>query len=396
MRISTLVVLLLLGWFAAGTNSLADSRSPEGQVRYLQEAESKFDMYTRRPSKKEAAWMRDHYWRMMVYSPYFDSRLSWSPPAWDYEDAYAIKSHWDEFDDHPEWILRDGGGNLLYIPWGCKNDTCPQYAADVGNPEFRAHWIRKVRETIEKGYVGLWIDDVNLAWRVSDNFGDKVIPIDPRTGKEMRIEDWRRYFAEFMEEVRAALPDAEIAHNAIWYAGSTDDPIIRRQILAADYFNIERGANDNGLKGGGGKYGFETWLDFIDRIHAMDRNVILMDKGKSKLERNYGLAAYFLVNDGADLMNSSRVEFTAPDQWWEGYSLNLGAALGPRYKAKGVLQRDFECGKVLLNQPGMNMRTVDLEEGYSFMSGKKVRAVTMPKKTAAILLKSCATYQGQP
>ena len=41
--------------------------------------------------------------------------------------------------------LRDGGGNKLYIPWGCSGGTCPQYAADVGNPAYRAWFIDQVR-----------------------------------------------------------------------------------------------------------------------------------------------------------------------------------------------------------------------------------------------------------
>ena len=30
--------------------------------------------------------MRAHYWRMLTYAPYFDSRVAWFPDAWVYKD----------------------------------------------------------------------------------------------------------------------------------------------------------------------------------------------------------------------------------------------------------------------------------------------------------------------
>jgi hypothetical protein len=163
--------------------------------------------------------MRENYYRMQTYSPYFDSRLSWYPWAWEYKDAYAIKPAWDVFAEHPEWVLRDANGEMLYIPWGCSGGTCPQYAADVGNPEFRKWWIEGAKSKIALGYDGIWVDDVNLEWRIGNGNGDSVRPIDPRTGSEMTLADWRRYFAEFMEQLRAALPDVEIARELGGAAG---------------------------------------------------------------------------------------------------------------------------------------------------------------------------------
>ncbi len=295
--------------------------------------------------------------------------------------------------EHPEWVLKDEQGNELYIPWGCSGGTCPQYAADFGNPEFRAHWIQEARELLELGYKGLWIDDVNLAWRVGDGNGDRVIPIDPRTGEAMTLYNWRRYFAEFVEEIRAALPDVEIAHNAIWYAGPLDDPFILRQIRAADFFNLERGANDGGLTGGSGRFGFETWLGFIDAVHAEGVSVLLMNYGKTLQQREYGLAAWLLINDGYDMVSSNQLAWTAPDSWWLGYELNLGTAKGPRYEFEGLIRRDFECGLVVLNQP--DAPTVDLAvpEGLTDIEGTPVTTASLPANAAAVLRRPCEDSQ---
>ncbi|NNF40471.1 MAG: hypothetical protein HKN64_03765, partial [Woeseiaceae bacterium] len=275
---------------------MAEERASEGVVRFFVDAKSSFDPWTRRPDKKQQAWMRKHYFRMQTYSSYFDKRLAWYPQAWVYKDAYAIKPDWPVFDEHPEWVLRDAEGKLLYLDYGCSNGTCPQYAADIGNPAFRAWWIAAARSKIDLGYAGIWVDDVNLAWRISDGHGKSVRPIDPRTGREMALHDWRRYFANFMGELREALPDIELAHNVIWYAGSTHDPFIRRQIDAADYINLERGISDRGIRGGAGKYGFETFLALIDYVHSRGKNVIMDDDDDDSVAaRDYELAFYFLI-----------------------------------------------------------------------------------------------------
>ena len=346
------------------------------------------DRYSGDPVPAEADWMRTHYARMQTYSPYFDSRLSWYPDAWVYKDSYAIRAEWPVFREHPEWVLRDARGRLLYIDWDCSRGSCPQYAADIGNPAFRSWWIAHARDLVRTGYRGIFVDDVNLAWRISNGVG-MAVPVDPRTGHAMTLESWRGYFALFMEELRAALPGAEIAHNSIWYAGSPGDSLILRAVDAADFINLERGATDPGLVGGGGRWGFETFLAFVDEVHRRGRGVIFMDYGTTLAQREYGLAAWFLISSGRDLMSSDQLAWTAPDHWWSGYSLDLGRASGRRYVWNDLLRRDFECGIVLLNQPQAASRRVDLGRTYLRIDGSAVRELSLPAATAAIL-QNCA------
>lgn len=385
----TAATMLLFVLTMAATGSVAEQRHA-GSVRFFAHAKSDFDEWTKRPSAAQQAWMREHYDRMLTYSPYFDSRLDWYPNAWVYKNAYAIHSDRAVFSKHPHWVLRDAKGRLLYIPFACSAGSCPQFAADVGNPDFRQWWIDGLRDKLERGYTGVYVDDVNLDWRVSDGNGKHVKPIDPRTGAEMTLSDWRRYFAEFMEEIRSAFPDAEIIHNVIWYATPADDPYILRQIDAADYINLERGATDSGIRGGPGKYGFETFLAFIDRVHARGRHIILDDDESNTLvERDYELAAYLLINNGLDLIGAdgdrSRMN---PDGFWTGYDVDLGDADGPLFKTGGVFRRDFECGRVLLNQPDMPTRTIDTGDGFAGLDGSAASSVVLAASTATVLVKA--------
>ena len=63
--------------------------------------------------------MRDHYWRMRGFAPFFAwYGLDWAPPSHVYRDLYAIYNGtggMDFIEQHPDWVLRDSGGNELYI-----------------------------------------------------------------------------------------------------------------------------------------------------------------------------------------------------------------------------------------------------------------------------------------
>src|SRR5262249_3572193 len=135
--------------------------SEAGKVHFVKGAGSSFDSYTRNPGVDQQQWMRDHFWRMRAYTPYFDQRLSWYPDAWVYKDLYAIYVGGSVARQHPEWILKDASGNLLYIPNGCSNGSCPQYAADIGNPDFRRFWLSDAQGLAATGYKGIFVDDVN-------------------------------------------------------------------------------------------------------------------------------------------------------------------------------------------------------------------------------------------
>ena len=298
-----------------------------GRVRFMKVAKAAFDRYTQAPSPAQQQWMRDHYWRMLTFAPYFDTRLAWYPDAWVYQDLYAIYPGQNVAAEHPEWILHDASGKPLYIPYGCGGGACPQYAGDAGNEAFRAHWIAEAVAHVAEGYRGLFLDDVNLALSVSDGAGTPVTPWDPRRAAPMTLADWRRYVAEFVEAIRAALPAAEIVHNQVWFAAPLSDPLTERTVAAADVISVERGFIDAGIRGGGGPFGFDTLAAYLDELHARGKGAVL--ESGSTTGRDYALATYFLVSTAADgLTHGSE---SLPDAWWSGWDVTLGAPAGARY-----------------------------------------------------------------
>lgn len=312
--------------------------------------------------------MHEHYWRMRVYNNYFDARVSFFPNAWFYRDAYAIyKENDSRLTEHPEWVLKDPQGNKLYVKWGCDGTTCPQYAADIGNPAFRSNWIAGVKGTLSKGYAGVWIDDVNMYMNVSNGAGANVAPIDPRTGASMTHDNWQRYMADFMQEVSQAFPDTEITHNAIWYV--PDGEQVRRQMAAADFIEIEHGCPDGGLTNGTGQFSIRSMLTY-----AATRNVNFDTYADTYQQLELNLACYFLVNDGGDSVGSYFGAY--PDSWWAGYDSYLGAPIGGRYNWNGLIRRDFALGSVLLNEPYEPTKTVELDS----------QLITMPPRSGRVVV----------
>jgi hypothetical protein len=384
-RAGVLAALLML--FLAVPSGTAGAADPAaGRVQFFKRTDSSFDRYMTDATPAFQAWMRDKFFRAEVWSPYFDDKTSWYPQGLASQNLYAIyREDAATLAAHPEWVLRDAGGSPLYIPWGCAGGSCPQYAGDVGSPAFRAAWIERARGVLARGYRGLWIDDVNLEFRVSDGEGRSRAPVDPRTGQEMRWEDWRRYVAEFVEEIRAALPQAELLHNAIWFAVQPErsaDPYVRRQIAAADRVNLERGVNDAGLTGGTGAWSLHAFLAHVDAVHAAGRGVVLDAFDDSAAGREYNLAAYFLISGGSDGLGLASM---TPETWWPLYDADLGAPLGARRAWSGLLRRDFERGLALVNEPGAAPRTVELGVPLLDSAGRTVTSVTLGGGAGAVV-----------
>jgi Hypothetical glycosyl hydrolase family 15 len=366
--------------FALCGRAAADSA---GTVHFVRPADSSFDSFTGSPTPAAQAWLRSHMWRMIVWSPYFDERTAWYPQGWMYDDAYAIYTGSSLASQHPEWILRDSSQNKLFIPFNCSGGSCPQYAGDISNPAFRRYWIEQARGHLARGYRGLYVDDVNLEERVGDASEAQVTPVG--SGGSITASAWRAYMAEFMAEIRAAFPSAEIVHNALWFASGdagVSDASIRREIESANTILLERGVNDSGLTGGSGPWSLNAMFSYVDQVHSLGRGVVLDGSAADPQGMEYNLASYFLISTGADAVGAKG---QTPANWWPGFDVNLGEATDARHSWAGVLRRDFSGGIVLVNPPGSATQTVALPSPMRDASGNSVASVTLPAASGAVL-----------
>ncbi|TMK99114.1 MAG: hypothetical protein E6G34_06355 [Actinobacteria bacterium] len=354
-----------------------------GEVRFVKNADSSFDA---EDFEANGAWMREHFSRMITYSPFFDSRTSWYPNAWAYQDAYAIYVGSALAKEHPEWIVKDAAGEVLYIPWG---NPPTQYAADISNPAFRSFWIQRMKAIVAHGYAGVFVDDVDM-WANTSNYNlQKQTPISRVTGQPMSDESWREYLAMFMAELRAALPACEIVHNNVWYAagGPSQNKYVEAEMKAANVINVERGVNDSGLTGGTGQWSLYNLFHFIDLAHGLGDSVLLDGKATDVSAMEYNLAAYFLISNGKDFVKGGGSTQNVKS-FWPGWSVNLGEPTGPRERASsGLWKRSFRGGAVYLLEPGASPQTIALPTAMKSVTLGVVGSITLSPGQAAVLLR---------
>lgn len=364
-----------------------------GKIRYFTLTGPIWDQFTGSADPAVQAGIRDTVGGLGTFSPYFDAKLTWMGRAFVYFDSYAIFAASTLPADHPEWILHDVAGNHLYIPWGCANGVCPQYAGDISNPAFVAYQIAAIKtalqgnESTPAGYAGLWLDDVNLNMSVSNGAGALVAPIDRATGRPMLPSAWRNYFATYVEMIRAALPQTiEILHNSVWSAALSQagviDPFVRRQLNAADYINVERGFGDPGITGGAGFWSLSSLMNFIDQVHLVGSAVVIEDYFVAN--RMYSVACYLLIANGSDFIGFAD---QTPANWSQNlYTIALGPAVNARHKwgGGGVWRRDFYRGFVLANEPGAPPVTFQLPADVVDVDGALTASVTLGPMAGAI------------
>jgi putative glycosyl hydrolase-like family 15 (GHL15) protein len=393
-RITGFSVIVSVVLLVAQLGFTGTEQGSAGKVRFLLRIDPSIDPFVGSGNAADELWIRTHWWRMMVYSTWFDKKTRWYPGGLLYKDCSGIYlKQQDLLSQHPDWVLKDDAGNRLFVQYNCKPDQkiCSHYAADVGNPAYRRWWIGEARDVISRGYKGLWIDDVNMSWRISNGEGLFVNPVDPRTGRLMSEDDWRRYLAEFMEEVRTELPDIDIVHNAIWFAGPDGvrdrDPFIQREYRAADYINNEHGVYGNeGMRGGTGKWSYQVRLEYYDRVHSLGKGVIIDEvapESNTPQGREFTLATYFLISTGRDAVGNQKIHNSS--EWWSGYDVDLGEPMAARKSWNGLYRRDYSSGMVLVNPPESAPRSVSLTSPLLTVDGARVTSLTLTAKQGIVL-----------
>jgi uncharacterized protein (TIGR03437 family) len=186
------------------------------------------------------------------------------------------------------------------------------------------------------------------------------------------------------------MPTIKFLENSIWFDGPPGvldaDPAIQRQIATADLINVERGvASDQGLTGGSEMFSIQALFQYIDRLHAKGKSVNFQQYSLDAAGLQYGLASYFLISKGTDTIGDG---VTTPDNWFPGYSVDLGLPIGPRTYKNGVFERDFTGGKVLMGEPDLPSQTVDLGGSFTTLDGASVTSLTLASKQGYVLLAS--------
>lgn len=354
------------------------------KLTYFPMTDPSWDTYTNNPTYEPA--IQEQCNDIGTFSPFWDAKLSWFPNAYVYVDSYAIYTDPTRnsglINAHPEWILVDAKGNKLYIPWGCSNGTCPQYAADIGNPHFQQAMIGQMLCGITPGYAGIWLDDVNmsLAGAVSDGTGTAVDPQDPRTGKPMTQTAWAAYFVQYLTCLHNALKQwgLKLIENSVWYE-SIQAPA---QFATSEFQSFQYGFTDPGLTGGTGQWSLFNFFSAIDTAQAAG-SLVIPNNDVAMVE--YAYACALMAQSGIAYENAT------PDKWSAGFTkltnTDYGTPTGPRNRLNGLWWRTFPTGIVYAVEPGATTVTLALDAPMiDAYSGATVSTVTLAQKQGAVLL----------
>ena len=132
---------------------------------------------------------------------------------------------------------------------------------------------------------------------------------------------------------------------------------------------------------------YAEFFNYVEYLHA--RGIALMlctDPNAGGVPGwDYNIATYFLFDDGDDYING--VEQT-PGNWWPGYDVNLGDALGPRERsASGLWTRRFTRGVAYTVEPGGATQTIRLGKLMHSAEWGDVESVTLKERQGAVLEK---------
>ena len=229
----------------------------------------------------EREFLVSRYARSLTYDfPAGREWVTWYPHAWLYRNAYGLQAS-ELSGAMGRFVLRDAGGNPLYLDYACAPDgTCPQYALDITNPSYRAAWIGELRDRqLLPQHRGIFVDDVNFDRVVCGDVGTEcsrgAAPVGA-DGREVTEERWQVAMARFMREIRQAFPGEEIVHNQGFFqaggviGGAPASRHVRAAIEQADLIEVERSYTDPGLVAGDGQFGWEG-ASRLDQVHPGSR-----------------------------------------------------------------------------------------------------------------------------
>ena len=276
-----------------------------------------------------------------------------------YQDAYAIYNPSTLADQHPEWILKDARATSSTsrgaAPAARARSTRPTSATRLA-----AVLHRPLQGPDREGVQGDLRRRRGHGHQRRQRSGQRVAPIDPRTGAPMTDAPGRAISRRSWSSCGRRSRTVEIAHNASGSPAAAITTARTRTSSAADpgrrLINLERGFNDGGLTGGTGNLvGLR-----VDALHRQ-RPLVRRARRRPELRERHDRGR---VQPGRVL----------PDQRRKGLREHLlGAARptgGPATTPTSATRRaadtsgtasggrDFTGGVVLLNEPGATTKTL--------------------------------------
>ncbi|NMC53943.1 MAG: hypothetical protein GYA48_09955 [Chloroflexi bacterium] len=241
-------------------------------------------------------------------------------------------------DQHPNWLLYDSAGAMIY------NDDRTYVRTNPENSEWRAFFAKRLWETQQAGgWKGVFLDNVDASLERSERI-DLTLPLFPTdaslqaANEEMLAYLYLNIYQPAGLPMYANIPFVE--HEAIWYR----------------YLNYLDGAMlEDFAVGWNGDYKepaeWEWQMTLVEGAQDLGKNVFLVSQGEQyDVERQeFAFASYLLVNQGRAYFRYTHSGVY--NQLWpyENYQIDLGQPLGRRSADGETWLREFENATVTVN-----------------------------------------------
>jgi hypothetical protein len=250
--------------------------------------------------------------------------------------AYKAGDFCQISESHPDWFLLDGKGHRI-------QGSGHNYYMDPGNEGFRRFWLERAREMQESyGWDGIFLDNVEASRaKILDDGNPAKYPDD---------KSYQEAVYGFLEYIRQNYfqPHGKPMYGNI--VSVNDDAVREHYLQQLDGVMLESFATDwsNGYRE---HDDWEQQLNLADWVLSQGKTIILVSQGDEKDHdrQKFAFASYLLVADGNAVFRYANSDSYREVWLYDNYKLDLGTALGNRYKKQGAWRRDFSNGYVTVN-----------------------------------------------
>jgi hypothetical protein len=314
----------------------------------------------------------------------------------DNPDAFNLGGdiyHYYILPDHPDWILRNGGGGVVTNNF-IANEAAPDHG-NTGFVDFYFNFFIEVPPSIAGGRWQGTYKDRSWNLRFLDNYivylpaAWSSPPVDPDTGTVLSREDREQDILDATKRLRQRA-DNEAGGlryiTNVWSdveASYLDRDIYPELMQYVDYALFEAWTTN----GDGSAVSEEVWLRRVLAAQDMVQN----RRAEPVVQVGWGdfwfaLSSLLLVSEkGKGMIWSNKMYSDALIQQLS--ALDLGEPRDLFTFADNAYQREWEKGKVVVNPSDDATAEIPLDESYQDAeTGETVTAVTLPPKSGKILL----------
>jgi hypothetical protein len=312
----------------------------------------------------------------------------------DFMNINDLHGYWDTAVAN-NWLLKDTNGDFVYAVNHPNNKI-----ADRASPSFMQYTADLVQSFMDDGFDGVFADN-GIQIYPNDQWTMSARPVNPRTGQLYTDLEWFEDTLNFMDYIKAEVPDAIIIANGMPFSGHF---FYQHQAQLEDYLTrstIDGKFIEGAFNNFDGLYTESKWKESVDMIVRF-QEFYLSDPSKSIVIwcPNTAIPADMTENQmSLFIFTSSLLGVSRTNQNYISghndmdsaftqslFDIDLGIPLEDYHEIGGthLYERQFSTIRVIVN-PTDTARSIDLGGSYIDLDGQTISSLTLTKYSGAIL-----------